>query len=72
VKEETKIIILPAKLYNRLEERARLSGFDSTNEYVIFVVEEILNEEEKAEHVTISKAEEEKIRKRLRELGYLD
>lgn len=72
MKEETKIIILPAKLYNRLEERARLSGFDSTNEYVIFVVEEILNEEEKAEHVTISKAEEEKIRKRLRELGYLD
>ena len=72
MKEETKIIVLPAKLYNRLEERARLSGFDSTNEYVIFVVEEILNEEEKAEHVTISKAEEEKIRKRLRELGYLD
>jgi hypothetical protein len=72
VKEETKIIILPAKLYSRLEERARLSGFDSTNEYVIFVLEEITNEEEKAEHVTISKAEEEKIRKRLRELGYLD
>jgi hypothetical protein len=72
VKEETKIIILPAKLYNRLEERARLSGFDSTNEYVIFVLEEITKEEEKAEHVTMSKAEEEKIRKRLRELGYLD
>jgi hypothetical protein len=72
VREKTKIIILPAKLYNRLEERARLSGFDSTNEYVIFVLEEITKEEEKAEHVTISKAEEEKIRKRLRELGYLD
>jgi hypothetical protein len=72
LKEETKMIILPAKLYNRLEERARLSDFDSTNEYVIFVLEEITNEEEKAEHVTISKAEDEKIRKRLRELGYLD
>ena len=72
MREKTKIIILPAKLYNRLEERARLSGFDSTNEYVIFVLEEITNEEEKAEHVTLSKAEEEKIRKRLRELGYLD
>lgn len=72
MREKTKIIILPAKLYNRLEERARLSGFDSTNEYVIFVLEEITKEEEKAEHVTISKAEEEKIRKRLRELGYLD
>ena len=72
MKEETKMIILPAKLYNRLEERARLSGFDSTNEYVIFVLEEITNEEEKAEHVTISKAEDEKIRKGLKELGYLD
>ena len=72
MKEETKIIVLPAKLYSRLEERARLSGFDSTNEYVIFVLEEITNAGEKAEHVTISKAEEEKIKKRLRELGYSD
>jgi hypothetical protein len=72
VKEETKMIVLPTKLYNRLEERARLSGFDSTNEYVIFVLEEITNEEEKAEHVAISKAEDESIRRGLRELGYLD
>lgn len=72
MKEETKIVILPAKLYNRLEERARVSGFDSTNEFVIFALEEITSEEGEAEHVTISKAEEEKIKRRLRELGYLD
>lgn len=72
MKEETKMIVLPAKLYNRLEERARVSGFDSTSEYITFVLEEVTREEEKAEYVTISKAEEEKIKKRLRELGYLD
>jgi tetrahydromethanopterin S-methyltransferase subunit G len=70
--EEIKTILLPAKLYNRIEERAKLSGFDSVNEYVIFVLGEVMNEDEETEHVTMSKAEEEEIKKRLKELGYLE
>jgi hypothetical protein len=71
VQENIKTIFLPAELYKRLEDRAKVTGFDSVNDYVIFVLGEIINENDEGEPVTMSKAEEEEIKKRLRELGYL-
>jgi hypothetical protein len=72
-KEEKKAVFLPADIYLRLEERVRATEFTSVEEYVTFVMEEILREdEEKKEELVYSEAEEEEIKKRLRALGYLE
>ena len=71
MKEEKKAVLLPAELYNRVEERAKATGFGSVEEYVSFVLEEVLREDEEAEKA-FSPEEEEEVKKRLRALGYLD
>jgi len=65
-KEKMKALFLPAELYQRIEKRVKATGFGSVDEYVIFVLDEIL-----AEGGVSSKEEEEEVKKRLRALGYL-
>ena len=67
-----KAILLPAELYSRIEQRIKAMNFSSVEEYVIFVLEEVLKEEGQQEGKTFSKDEEEEVKKRLRSLGYLD
>ena len=47
--EEKRTLLLPAELYDRLEERVKATGFGSVYEYVIFILEEALKEEGKEE-----------------------
>jgi len=61
---EKKVVFLPAELYGRIEERVRATEFRSVEEYVTFVLEEVLGGEEESE--------EEEVKKRLRALGYLE
>ena len=69
--EQVKACYLPAGLYDRIEERAKATGFDSVDEYVIFVLEEVLKEQEEEEGgAGFSKEEEGEVKKRLRHLGY--
>lgn len=68
--QEKRAVLLPAGLYSRIEERVKTAGFGSVDEYVIFVLEEILKED--AEETAFTKEEEEEVKKRLRGLGYLD
>ena len=42
---ESRAVFLPLELYGKIEERAKVAGFDSVNEYVVFVLEEVLKEE---------------------------
>ena len=72
MKEEKKVVLLPAELYNRIEERAKATGFGSVEEYVSFVLEEVLKEDEEEAEKAFSPEEEEEVKKRLRALGYLD
>jgi len=74
-----KAVFLPAELYRRVEERVRISDFESVDEYVAFVLEEVLkavSEEEEGEaeeeEVSLSEEEEEEVKRRLRALGYLE
>ena len=73
-----KPVFLPAELYKRVEERVRISDFESVDEYVAFVLEEVLkavSEEEgeaEEEEVSLSEEEEEEVKRRLRALGYLE
>jgi hypothetical protein len=69
--ESKKAVSLAAGLYDRIGERAKDTGFNSVEEYVTFVLEEILKEGGE-EEVAFSKEEEEEVKKRLKALGYLD
>ena len=52
---ENKAIFLPDELYVQAEERARSSGFGSIDEYVIFILEEVLKADDEEQSVTFSK-----------------
>ena len=70
--QESKVVSLPAELYGRIEERVKATGFGSVDEYVMFVLEEVLKDEGEEEEKAHSKEEEEEVKKRLKALGYLD
>ncbi len=71
MKEKKKIVYLPDQLYSKIEQRILNTEFCSVDGYVAFVLEEVLKEVEE-EGKTLSKEEEEEVKKRLREVGYLD
>lgn len=60
---------IPRPLYDRLKTVIDGSGFSSVNEFVVYVLRDLLSTglEENAE---LSKEETEAIRKRLKNLGY--
>ena len=70
-KEGKKAVFLPADLYGKIEERVRATDFESVDEYVEFVMEEVVKEEEEEEKA-FSEEEEREVKKRLKDLGYLD
>ncbi len=63
-------IKIPASLYKKIEERIEGTGFSSVSSYVTYVLRELLAEDEEEEVYTPE--EEEKVKERLRALGYLD
>jgi len=69
--QEGKAIFLSPELYSKVEGRVKDIGFSSVDEYVVFVLEEVLSEEGQEES-TFSKEEEEEVKKRLKALGYLE
>ena len=64
-------VYISKDLYEKVKERVRESQgeFSSVEEYVEFVLNEIVKEEEEAEAYTPE--EEEEIKRRLKALGYL-
>jgi Arc/MetJ-type ribon-helix-helix transcriptional regulator len=69
-KGEKKTVFLPAELYSKVEERVKATDFSSVDEYVKFVLEEVVKEEE--EEKAFSEEEEKEVKKRLKDLGYLE
>ena len=66
-------ISIPTALAEKIKKRIEGTGFHSLSAYVTYVLRELLasmEEEEASEALT--KEEEEKIKERLRALGYLD
>ena len=66
-----KPVYLSTALYKQIAERAKTTGFNSADEYVIFVLEEVLKDDED-EAQAVSKEDKEEERKRLKELGYIE
>jgi Arc/MetJ-type ribon-helix-helix transcriptional regulator len=71
LKEEQKPILIPAELYKKIEARVDSTEFKSVDEYVGFVLEEVVKEEQEDKQV-FNEEEEQEVKKRLRTLGYLD
>ena len=69
--KEKKPVYLSTELYEKIAERAKSTGFNSVDEYVIFVLEEVLKDDED-ETQAVSKEDEEEVKKRLKALGYIE
>ncbi|WP_297536418.1 CopG family transcriptional regulator [Thermococcus sp.] len=70
--EELVEVKIPKSLYDRIKERVEEAGFESVDEYVTYVLREVLANLEEEEEEVFSEEEEEKVKERLRALGYLD
>lgn len=67
---QKKNVAIPAELYTQIEERIKGTEFASVEEYIIFVLEEVLKEEDESEDI-LTPEEEEQVKERLKGLGYL-
>jgi len=66
-------ITIPKPLYDKIKDRIKDTGFSSVSSYVTYVLRQVISgfeEEEKGEVFT--KEDEEKVKKRLKALGYID
>ncbi len=68
--DKSKNISISAELYNKIEQRVNDTGFGSVNEYVTFVLDEIIKDE--VEEQPLSKKEEKEVKDRLKALGYME
>jgi Arc/MetJ-type ribon-helix-helix transcriptional regulator len=64
-------VSIPTPLFRKVEERIKGTGFTSVSSYVTYVLREILSEEEE-EAEPFTKEDEERVKERLKALGYLD
>ena len=65
-------VSIPTPLFNKIKERIKGTGFTSVSSFVTYVLREVLASLEEKEDVHLTKEEEEKIKQRLRALGYID
>ena len=70
-KKEFTNISIPTTLYEKIKEQIKETGFTSVSNYVAYVLRESLTEKEETEG-TFTEEDEEKIKARLRALGYID
>ena len=66
-------VSIPTQLYSKIKGRIEGTGFTSVSDYVTYVLREVLASlEEEEKEKPFSREEEEKVKDRLRALGYLD
>ena len=63
-------VSIPTSIFEKIKERIKGTGFSSVSSYVTYVLKEVLSEEEEEEVFT--KEDEEKIKARLKALGYIE
>ncbi len=65
-------VSIPTPLFEKIKKRIEGTGFTSVSSYVVYVLREILAEDSTGEEEAFSKEDEERVKERLRSLGYLD
>jgi Arc/MetJ-type ribon-helix-helix transcriptional regulator len=73
-KVEYTTVSIPKPLAEKIKERMKGTGFASVSSYVTYVLRQVLSsiEEEERTKQAFTKEEEEKVKQRLRDLGYID
>ena len=65
-------VSIPTELFKKAEERIKGTGFATVSSYVTHVLREVIADTEKPQGgEAFSKEDEERVRQRLRALGYL-
>lgn len=64
-------VSIPASLFEKVKKRIEGTGFKSVSDYVTYVLREILAEEKEEPKEPFTKQDEERVKERLRALGYL-
>ncbi len=67
-------VSIPRPLADKIKERMKGTGFSSVSSYVTYVLRQVLSsiEEDERKKQAFTKEEEEKVKQRLRDLGYID
>jgi len=67
-------VSIPVPLFEKVKKRIEGTGFTSVSDYVTFVLREVISseEDEEEEKEAFTKEDEEKVKERLRALGYMD
>jgi len=73
-KVEYTTVSIPKPLADKVKERMKGTGFSSVSSYVTYVLRQVLSSIESEEKSTqaFTKDEEDKVKQRLRDLGYID
>lgn len=73
-KVEYTTVSIPKVLAEKIKGRMKGTGFSSLSSYVGYVLRQVLSsiEEEEKSKEAFTKDEEEKVKQRLRDLGYID
>ena len=70
--EEYGEVRIPMRLIEEIEGRIGATEFESVEEYVTFVLEEVVRDEDCEDEEVFSEEDEVKVKERLKALGYLD
>jgi Arc/MetJ-type ribon-helix-helix transcriptional regulator len=65
-------ISIPTPLAEKIKKRIEGTGFTSLSSYVTYVLREVISGIEEEQEEAFTKEDEEKVKERLRALGYLD
>jgi Arc/MetJ-type ribon-helix-helix transcriptional regulator len=65
-------ISIPTPLAEKIKKRIKGTGFNSLSSYVTYVLREVISGMDEEPNEAFSKEDEEKVKDRLRALGYLD
>ncbi|GAH20579.1 unnamed protein product [marine sediment metagenome] len=73
-KVEYTTVSIPKLLADKVKERMKGTGFSSVSSYVTYVLRQVLSsiEQDKRAKQAFTKEEEDRVKQRLRDLGYID
>jgi len=73
-KVEYTTVSIPKPLAEKVKERMKGTGFSSVSSYVTYVLRQVLSsiEHDKRAKQAFTKEEEDRVKQRLRDLGYID
>ena len=72
MKEDTTAVQIPTSLFRKLEENMKMTRFTSVSSYVTFLLRGAIAETVQQHEEPFSKEDEDRVKDRLRALGYIE